>query len=311
MRSSATRDNRRPSIPTINKHESGHPLEHRFTRAIPTSQCMVCHMHQPNMFMNTFMGYTMWDYESDAPAMWPAKQQYPDAAETRAVNERNPEGAAPQGQLGRCRISCSSVSELNPTLHDTQFADYHGHGWNFRAVFKRDRHGNLLDAKGADRSATTIRRNSRKPCTWPRSTWRRACSAWTATSRRTATATATSMAKSPPPWRSTASTATARCAAYPTCAPRAGGARRAAPTCRCCATPMAPSASSGATASCISARLVEPGHGMARQAGQGQRRPGIAATTTSKRRAPSCMSRDTHDAALGTRCAGRAARARQ
>src|SRR5207245_3748177 len=31
----------------------------------------------------------------------------------------------------------------------TQFADYHGHGWNFKAVFKRDRKGNFLDAKGA------------------------------------------------------------------------------------------------------------------------------------------------------------------
>ncbi|MBA3048187.1 hypothetical protein, partial [Brevundimonas sp.] len=31
---------------------------------------------------------------------------------------------------------------------DTQFADYHGHGWNFRGVFKRDREGNLLDAEG-------------------------------------------------------------------------------------------------------------------------------------------------------------------
>jgi len=29
---------------------------------------------------------------------------------------------------------------------NTQFADYHGHGWNFMAVFKKDRKGNLLDA---------------------------------------------------------------------------------------------------------------------------------------------------------------------
>jgi hypothetical protein len=41
-----------------------------------------------------------------------------------------------------------SVNDLNPTLRDTQFADYHGHGWNFRGVFKRDREGNLLDADG-------------------------------------------------------------------------------------------------------------------------------------------------------------------
>ena len=33
-------------------------------------------------------------------------------------------------------------------MKDTQFADYHGHGWNFRAVYKRDRKGNLLDAGG-------------------------------------------------------------------------------------------------------------------------------------------------------------------
>ena len=60
--------------PTIPQDESGHPLRHEFTRAIPTSQCMVCHMHQPNMFVNTFLGYTMWDYESDAPRMWPEEQ---------------------------------------------------------------------------------------------------------------------------------------------------------------------------------------------------------------------------------------------
>ncbi|MEO8675736.1 MAG: hypothetical protein ABI569_09160, partial [Casimicrobiaceae bacterium] len=33
--------------PTIAKGEPGHPLKHEFTRAIPSSQCMVCHMHQP------------------------------------------------------------------------------------------------------------------------------------------------------------------------------------------------------------------------------------------------------------------------
>lgn len=130
--------------PTIDKTESGHPLTHQFSRSIPTSQCMVCHMHQPNMFMNTFMGYTMWDYESDAPFMWPEKQKYPDAEQIRAVNDRNPEGAAPRGNWGNLDF-LARVSKLNPKLKDTQFADYHGHGWNFRAVFKRDRHGNLLD----------------------------------------------------------------------------------------------------------------------------------------------------------------------
>jgi len=134
--------------PTIDRNVSGHPLEHSFTRAVPTSQCMICHMHQPNMFMNSFLGYTMWDYESDAPSMWPEKQQYPSDARIREVLDRNPEGASPRGKWADVDF-LRGVADLNPDLKDTQFADYHGHGWNFRAVFKRDRKGNLLDPAGS------------------------------------------------------------------------------------------------------------------------------------------------------------------
>ena len=134
--------------PTINKDETGHPIQHAFTRSIPTAQCMNCHMHQPNMFVNTYLGYTMWDYEADAPFMWPERQKYPTAEEIRKVLDRNPEGAAPRGLWGDLDF-LRNVFDLNAKLKDTQFADYHGHGWNFRAIFKRDREGNLLDAKGA------------------------------------------------------------------------------------------------------------------------------------------------------------------
>ena len=133
--------------PTISKTERGHPLQHGFTRAIPTSQCMVCHMHQPNIFLNSMLGYTMWDYESDAPALWPEKQQYPTAAEMRKTLDRNPEEASTRGKWADVEF-LKDVSKLNPTLKDTQFADYHGHGWNFRAIFKKDRKGNLLDKDG-------------------------------------------------------------------------------------------------------------------------------------------------------------------
>ncbi len=132
--------------PTISREETGHPLQHAFTNAIPTSQCMICHMHQPNMFMNSYLGYTMWDYESDAPAMWPEKQAYPTDKQMREVLDRNPEGAAVRGKWADVEF-LKNVSDLNPQLKDTQFADYHGHGWNFRAIFKRDREGNLLDAQ--------------------------------------------------------------------------------------------------------------------------------------------------------------------
>ena len=133
--------------PTIPKDEEGHPLWHRFTKAIPTSQCMPCHMHQPNIFLNSFLGYTMWDYESDAPFMWPEEQRYPDAEEMHNILERNPEEAAIRGKWSDIEF-VRQVSEMNPQLKNTQFADYHGHGWNFRAIFKKDRKGNKLDAEG-------------------------------------------------------------------------------------------------------------------------------------------------------------------
>ncbi|MDZ4812750.1 MAG: hypothetical protein SGI99_09085 [Pseudomonadota bacterium] len=134
--------------PTIPKNEPGHPLKHEFTRAIPTSQCMSCHMHQPNMFINTMLGYTMWDYETAAPQMWPKEQKYPTDSEIHKINRHNPEEAAIRGNWGD-RNFMKDVALLNADIKDTQFADYHGHGWNFRAVFKRDRKGTLLDAEGA------------------------------------------------------------------------------------------------------------------------------------------------------------------
>ena len=127
--------------------QRGHPIRHTFTRSIPTAQCMNCHMHQPNIFLNSYLGYTMWDYESDAPHMWPKEQKYPTAAEIRAVLDRNPEAAAPKGRWADIDF-LRNVYDLNPELSDTQFADYHGHGWNFRAILKRDREGNLLDKDG-------------------------------------------------------------------------------------------------------------------------------------------------------------------
>ena len=133
--------------PTIPNDRSGHPLKHQFTRAIPTSQCMVCHMHQPNIFLNSMLGYTMWDYEPDAPHMFPAKQKHLSPEEEYDVLMRNPEEAVLRGNWSDVEF-LKKVWQLNPGLKSTQFADYHGHGWNFRAIFKRDRKGNLLDAEG-------------------------------------------------------------------------------------------------------------------------------------------------------------------
>jgi hypothetical protein len=78
-------------------------------------------MHQPNMFVNTYLGYTMWDYEADAPFMWPEKQKYPTTEEIRHVLDRNPEGAAPKGNWGDLDF-LRRVFDLNNKLNDTQCA---------------------------------------------------------------------------------------------------------------------------------------------------------------------------------------------
>jgi len=128
--------------------ESGHPLTHEFTRAIPTAMCMTCHHHQPNQFVNTYLGYTMWDYESDAELMWPKEQQYPDIREMHETLERNPEEASIRGKWSDPEFMKKVWTDINPKAEHTQFADYHGHGWNFRAIHKKDRKGNLLDKDG-------------------------------------------------------------------------------------------------------------------------------------------------------------------
>ncbi len=130
------------------KPEKGHPIRHEFSRSIPTSQCMVCHMHQPNMFVNSYLGFTMWDYESDAPLMWPKEQRYPDIAQAFETLSRNPEEASIRGSWSDAEFLSRVTDDVNPKAKDTQFADYHGHGWNFRAIHKRARDGRLLDAKG-------------------------------------------------------------------------------------------------------------------------------------------------------------------
>ena len=142
--------------PTIRKDEDGHPIFHRLTKAIPTSQCMVCHMHQPNSFVNTYLGYQWWDYETDGGLLWPTEQRYPTSLEPFPKNNfqsepikqswlANPEGPVARG-LWTEEDFLRRVSEL-PTK-DTKFADYHGHGWIFRSVYWQDRQGNLLDRGG-------------------------------------------------------------------------------------------------------------------------------------------------------------------
>jgi hypothetical protein len=137
--------------PMIPKHESGHPIEHRFAKGngIPTSQCMVCHIHPGTNVMNSYIGYMWWDEESDAELLYPKKQRYPTSEHAINTQMRNPNESAQRNYLADPEF-VANLSDLNTATRHNQFADFHGHGWAFRAVFKRDRKGHYLNHRGED-----------------------------------------------------------------------------------------------------------------------------------------------------------------
>jgi hypothetical protein len=135
--------------PTISKNESGHPIKHVFTRSIPSSQCMICHIHPGTNMVTTYFGLTWWDNEIDGDKMYPKEQRNPTEEQRYQSFERNPEGAAVRGLWSDEKFLENTGSpDFNKQLKTTQFADFHGHGWVFRAVFNHDRKGNWLDKEG-------------------------------------------------------------------------------------------------------------------------------------------------------------------
>ncbi|HEX3598718.1 MAG TPA: hypothetical protein VHU84_01175 [Lacipirellulaceae bacterium] len=133
--------------PMIPKNESGHPIKHKFVVAPPTSQCIVCHVHPGTNVLNTYLGYMWWDNETDGEVMYPKVERKPSAQEFVQSLMNNPDESAARGLWSDPKF-LENVVNLNPMLRHTQFADFHGHGWVFRAVYKRDRKGNFLDYKG-------------------------------------------------------------------------------------------------------------------------------------------------------------------
>ena len=137
------------SDPTIPRNQPGHPIKHTFTRSIPSSQCMTCHMHPGTNMVTTYYGYTWWENETDGKFMYPPDDLNRSERERAEIRARNPEAAAQRGLWGDVAfLSRTGTPEFNKQLQHTQFADFHGHGWVYRAVFKRDREGNLVDRRG-------------------------------------------------------------------------------------------------------------------------------------------------------------------
>ena len=135
--------------PTIPREESGHPIHHQFApgNGIPTSQCIVCHMHPGTTVMNSYLGYMWWDEESDAELIYPPRQRYPTSEEAINAAFANPNESAARNLLSDPEF-LANLTDLNDRTRHSQFADFHGHGWAYRAVFKHDRQGRLLDHRG-------------------------------------------------------------------------------------------------------------------------------------------------------------------
>jgi len=136
--------------PTIPKNESGHPIKHQMTIGPPSSQCMTCHIHPGGNMVLGYYGMTWWDNETDGQLMYPDKQPGLSQEQKDEIQMRNPEGAAVRGRWGQDRDFLQKIWEdINPKATRTQFGDLHGHGWVFRNVYKTDRKGNMLTARGA------------------------------------------------------------------------------------------------------------------------------------------------------------------
>ncbi len=151
----SNRGTTRTTDPMINRpetaNEPGHPIRHILTNNIPSSSCMVCHMHPGTNMVTTYYGMTWWDNETDGKQMYPDKIKKLSEEERQAINQRNPEESAQRGKWGDVEFLAEvgkPGGEINKNLTKTQFGDFHGHGWVYRAVFKVDRHGNYLDHSG-------------------------------------------------------------------------------------------------------------------------------------------------------------------
>jgi hypothetical protein len=136
--------------PTIPKNEPGHPIKHQMVIAPPSSQCMTCHIHPGGNMLTGYYGMIWWDNETDGKLMYPDKQPNLSSEQKEEIQARNPEGSAARGLWGQDRNFLQRIwDDINPKATRTQFGDFHGHGWVYRNVYKTDRKGNMLNARGA------------------------------------------------------------------------------------------------------------------------------------------------------------------
>ena len=108
---------------------------------------MVCHIHPGTNMLTTYFGLTWWDNELDGDKMYPPQAAQSDGRAALSIlldvirKLRHARGLWSDEKF----LENLGSPEFNAKLKTTQFADFHGHGWVFRSVFKHDRKGNWLD----------------------------------------------------------------------------------------------------------------------------------------------------------------------
>ena len=114
---------------------------------IPTSQCIVCHMHPGTNVMNTYSRLHVVGRRDRRRVDVPGRATASDRRTNGPIANVQPRRNGGRGLWSNPEF-LANWSNLNSSTKHTQFADFHGHGWVFRAVFKKDRSGNLLDYLG-------------------------------------------------------------------------------------------------------------------------------------------------------------------
>src|SRR5205823_12533258 len=107
--------------PMIPKDEPGHPITHRFAKgnSIPTSQCMICHVHPGTTVMNSYIGYMWWDLETDGELMYPEASKKVSAEEYIRAQMANPEETGTRGLWSDPEF-LANLTELNSKTKHTQ-----------------------------------------------------------------------------------------------------------------------------------------------------------------------------------------------
>src|SRR6185437_3042523 len=166
--------------PTIDKNAPGHPIKHTFTRSIPSSQCMICHIHPGTNMVTTYFGFTWWDNELDADKMFPLQQRNPTEAQKYEAYLRNPEAAAARGLwIDNKFLERTGSPEFNSKLQNSPTSTATAGSSEPSSITTEKGTGST---KTASKSPSTIPIASTKPSTSPTSISKKACNAPTATS---------------------------------------------------------------------------------------------------------------------------------